>query len=711
MWPRDRVKRRARAEQPAGLTRRAAVLLLLCYRSAPVLTLTLAVLALLSGLFPAVAAWLTKLVIDSLSSEQAITGSLWLLVAALGIAGLVVAAMLHVRGYVQTELERRLDHRTQDELYSAVNRFSGLARFENPAFLDRLRLADQGSSSIATTATGLFSLGQNGVTLVSMVGTLAVLSPVMTAAVLATAVPAILAQLGLSHRRARLTAVTTQTMRRRMFYGELLTEAQSAKEVRLLGLGGFLQGRMRSELRSVHDRERTLDRRELRTQTWLAVLGAAVAGAGLLWVVNAVAGGALTVGDVSVFVAAVAAVQAALAGSVDEIARAHQELLLFGHFLHVTATADDLHPPAASVHPPALRHGIELRDVWFRYADDHPWVLRGVNLTIPHGSAVALVGRNGAGKSTLVKLLCRFYDPTHGAVLWDGVDLREFPVAELRDRIGALFQDYMSYDFTAADNIAVGDLEHFTDERRVVAAARLAGVDSTIRKLPRGYRTLLSRTFFVDSDTSGASPDTGVMLSGGQWQRVALARAFMRGGRDLMILDEPSAGLDAMAEHEVHERLRRHRAGRTSLLISHRLGGVRDADLIVVLSGGRITERGRHHELLASGGEYAHLFALQASGYRGSRFGGGEPRPASPGKSAGVPVPEPPNHHAQQLVLGNEPELPRVDARRVVAEYGEGADRDGPRRSGPDPNGLRHGLGRQRYRAFDVPDTSVHPAV
>jgi ATP-binding cassette subfamily B protein len=263
---------------------------------------------------------------------------------------------------------------------------------------------------------------------------------------------------------------------------------------------------------------------------------------------------------------------------------------------------------------PPLRRGIELRDVWFRYDDEHPWVLRGVSLFIPQGIAVALVGLNGAGKSTLVKLLCRFYDPTRGAILWDGEDLRTVDLAELRGRIGAVFQDYMTYDLSATENVAVGDLSALDDQSRVHAAARRAGIHEVLEKLPQGYETPLTRSFFGGSDEK--EDQAGVRLSGGQWQRVALARAFLRDRRDLMILDEPSAGLDAEAEHEVHSRLRAHRAGQTSLLISHRLGTIRDAEQIVVLADGVIVEQGIHADLVSAGGAYARLFALQAAGYR-----------------------------------------------------------------------------------------------
>jgi len=283
------------------------------------------------------------------------------------------------------------------------------------------------------------------------------------------------------------------------------------------------------------------------------------------------------------------------------------------------------HRGAGTRPPPALRHGVVFEDVWFRYGADGPWVLRGVDLELPYGLAVGLVGINGAGKSTLVKLLCRFYDPQRGRILWDGVDLRELSTVELRRRIGVTFQDFMTYELTAAENVALGAVELLDapdrdaaphtgpDLGRIRAAAARADVDTTLQALPRGYRTLLSRTFADDGEQSG------VQLSGGQWQRVALARSLLREDAELLILDEPSSGLDALAERRVHQALRDYRVGRTSLLISHRLAALREADLIVVLADGRVAERGSHTELMDREGRYAELFSAQAEGYDSAR--------------------------------------------------------------------------------------------
>jgi ATP-binding cassette subfamily B protein len=587
-----------------GLVVRAALSMVL-----PYVGLTLA-----AGALPVAIAWLTKLVIDGLIAGDP---PMVMVRVAVGLAlvGLVAAVLPQATQYLRAELERRVGLLAQDRLFTAVDRFVGLARFENPHFLDRLRLAQQaGGTTPSQVADGVLGIGQTAVTVSGFLGSLYVLSPVMTGLVLIAGVPTLVAQLALARRRAGMYWAIGPAERREFFYSGLLSTVEAAKEVRLFGLGGFLRDRMLADRRTANAAKRGMDRREVMVQGGLGLLAAIVAGGGLVWAVGAARQGRLTPGDVTVFLAAVAGVQSAVVGFAGQLARTHHALLMFDHYVAVTAAGPDL-PVAARPHPlPPLRRGIELRDVWFRYSDQHPWVLRGVNLFIPHGAAVALVGRNGAGKSTLVKLLCRLYDPAKGTILWDGVDLRDVDPAELRRRIGAVFQDYMQYDLTAAENVAVGDLAALVDQKRIEAAAARAGIHATLAALPRGYDTLLSRMFFMESDKD--NQDTGVVLSGGQWQRLALARAFLRDRRDLMILDEPSAGLDAEAEHEIHTSLRVHRGGQTSLLIAHRLGAVRDADVIVVLADGRVVELGDHAGLIAVDGQYARLFAMQATGYR-----------------------------------------------------------------------------------------------
>ncbi|OLF19242.1 ABC transporter ATP-binding protein [Actinophytocola xanthii] len=591
--------------------------LALAWRAAPGVLWGYVATSVLSGFVPVAVAWLTKLVLDRVAAGA--DGGLIALAVALAAAGVLLALVAQLAKYLQQELGRRVGLLTRERLYTATGRLAGLSRLEDPAFQDRLRMAQEHSRNGPGAAVdGVLGVAQSAITLVGFTAALATVSPLMVLVAVAAGGPALVMELRLSRRRAEVLKGITPAERREFFYANLLTSLEAAKEARLFGLGPLFRGRMLAELGSANTSLRALDRRDLVTQGALGLLSALVAGGGLVWAVLAAGAGTLTVGDVAVFVAAVAGVQAALGVLVDRVATTHNALLMFEHYRAVTGAEPDLPAPARPVEVRQLGRGIELRDVWFRYGDEHPWVLRGVDLTIPFGQSVALVGHNGAGKSTLVKLLCRFYDPTRGAVLWDGVDLRELPVADLRCRISAVFQDFMCYELSARENIELGGVDGGNalggagaDE--VVRAARRAGVHDLVEGLPRGYRTLLSRIFFDEEDK--ANPETGVLLSGGQWQRIALARAFLRDRRDLLILDEPASGLDAEAEHAIHRELTAHRAGRTSVLISHRLGSVRDADRIAVLVDGRVAELGTHNELMSAEGTYARLFRLQASGY------------------------------------------------------------------------------------------------
>ncbi|MEV0615384.1 ABC transporter ATP-binding protein [Nonomuraea sp. NPDC050404] len=591
-----------------------AAALAIFWQAAPYTLILLGACRVASGALPVVVAWLTKELLDQLASGVTAGG---VLPVASGLAGatLVGTVLPRAAHYLRAESDRAVGLLSQDRLFAAVDRFAGLARFEDPAFLDRLRMAQQsGGQAPAQIAHGALDLLATILMAVGFVGSLMAVGPFMAVVVMLAAVPVLCAELSLSRRQVAMLWRLSPAQRREWFYASLLSTIPAAKELRLFGTGPFLRRRMLAERVGVNRESARADRHELTVHGGLALFAAALAGGGLLWAALAAQSGRIGLGDVSMFVAAVAGIQGAIGSATSTMTSAHQQLLMFDHFLTVTRAGPDLPSPPSPRPVPALRSGIELRDVWFRYSDQHPWALRGVSLFIAYGEATALVGRNGCGKSTLVKLLCRFYDPTRGQILWDGVDLRELSLPELRRRTGAVFQDFMQYDMTAAENIGLGDLTVIEHPSRIERAARLAGVHDPINALPHGYDTLLSRMFVSESD--GEDTEAGVPLSGGQWQRVALARALLRDRPDLVILDEPTSGLDPMAEHEVHASLRAHRSGLTSLLISHRLGATRDADRIVVMSEGRIVEDGTYDELMALPGTYAELFRLQASQYQ-----------------------------------------------------------------------------------------------
>ncbi|MCP2246510.1 ABC transporter ATP-binding protein [Lentzea aerocolonigenes] len=593
------------------MIRNAGAALALPFRAAPVIAGVTLALTVLAGAAPAAGAWLTMLLVDELTSGTASPGRAAFLAVASALVGGLAIALLYLCGYLGEVVRQRVALTVESNLFRRIATLPGLARIEDPVFHDRLRLAEEAAQEAPGTISQFVQeLVRSVVLLASFSGALLVVWPPMTLLLLASVVTAVVARLATARREAATEEAWVATDRRRLFYRALLTDVRAAKEIRLFGLGELLHTRMVGSLATVSGARLAAQRRGTVVQSALALLSAVVAGAGTVVVALNVAAGRSSVGDLVLFTGAVAGVQTGLSGVVLQLGEAGRAVRLFGHYLDVVGTHDDL---PAGTGAPSETAAIELRDVWFRYSDDGPWVLRGVNLTIPAGVAVGLVGVNGAGKSTLVKLLCRFYDPQRGSITWNGVDLRELDVALLRRRIGVVFQEFMAYDLTAAENIGIGQPDQLGDRARIVEAARTARVADVLEALPHGYDTVLSRTH-ADEER------TGVTLSGGQWQRVALARCLMRTDADLMILDEPTSGLDAEGEQRVHETVRRHAQGRTRLLISHRMAALRGADLIVTLAGGRIAEQGDHDELMDAGGEYARLFRLQADGYQDVRI-------------------------------------------------------------------------------------------
>ncbi|MGH2353895.1 MAG: ABC transporter ATP-binding protein, partial [Chloroflexota bacterium] len=340
-----------------------------------------------------------------------------------------------------------------------------------------------------------------------------------------------------------------------------------------------------------------------------------------LLVVWLIARGDLTVGDLALYGGAATLLRANVTGTADGLGRVAESFRFLPSLLRVLDAPPDLPlppPDQARPAPRPIRQGIVFEHVAFTYPGRSESALRDVSLSIAPGECVALVGQNGAGKTTLVKLLLRLYDPTAGRILLDGVDLRAYDLADLRREMGVIFQDFVRYELTAGENIAIGQIDARADEERVLAAAVRAGADEVLARLPQGLETPLGREF------------GGRELSGGEWQKLALARAFVREAQ-VLVLDEPTAALDVPTEYAVYTRFRDLTRGRMTLLISHRFSTVRMADRIHFLADGRIQEEGSHDELLARGGEYARLYHLQAAQYLRAAGRDGSPADGSPG--------------------------------------------------------------------------------
>lgn len=567
------------------------------------------VLAAASSVLPPLLAWSTKLLIDALSTNRR-----WgaVAVAVAGI-GLLAAVMGPLSDYNRVELARRLAVLVPDRLFSALDRLRGLRCFDEPRSYDSLQLAQQaGTQAPQILVSSGIGILQSVVTIVGFTLTLAAVSLGLPGVILLAAFPGLAAQLLLSRARAQLTARVSRTERRRLFFQMLLTDALAAKETRLFGSGRYLRSRMVGELDNIAEQERLFDLRVLKTHTVLAWASSFVVAGAIFWTAAQVASERLSLGDLAIVLAAGVGTQAVLVGLVERVGQVQHALLLFASYLDVERAEVDL--PDEGEELPLLKGCIEFRDVWFRYASDALWVLRGLSLKIHAGSSTALVGLNGSGKSTVVKLLCRMYDPDRGSILWNGVDIRRVEPAALRSQLSAVFQDFMAYDLTAAENIAIADVDNTPSQEPVIAAAERAGIADVIAAMPHGYDTMLTRIFVSDSDRD--DPSTGVVPSGGQWQRLALARGLLRRDAALLILDEPSSGLDPQAEFDVQTRLVQARCSDTMLLITHRLGVLRHVDNIFVIEGGECIETGQHEELMQSGGMYAELFGLQAQNYQ-----------------------------------------------------------------------------------------------
>jgi len=451
------------------------------------------------------------------------------------------------------------------------------------------------------------------VTLISFIGVLIVFSPLLTGLVVLAALPQLYAQIKMGSQRYKMVFQTTPKERTANYYGYVLSAVNFAKEIRLFNLGEYFLKAFERLTFEVQQIQRFQQLRELGWQSGLSLLSSLVSSGTFIIVVLRAFSGGLSLGDITLYTGAIDIMQGALYSIIYAVANINESTLFFARYTDLLALNQPISIP---VRPHAMTHliaNIEFRNVSFRYSEEHPWILKNINLNLPVGQCLAVVGLNGAGKTTLVKLLTRMYDPTEGCILWDGIDIREFDPADLRNYMGAIFQDFVHFDLTAYENIALGDSTLLKNNNCVITdeivygAATRAGIDDAIRKLPQGYQTILSR--WLDED--GKAID----LSGGEWQKIALARMLMRDA-DVLILDEPTAALDPQAEYEIYSKFTGLVVGKTSLLISHRFSTVRMADMIIVLENSEISEYGTHEQLLSLDGTYAKLYSMQADRYK-----------------------------------------------------------------------------------------------
>jgi ATP-binding cassette subfamily B protein len=418
-------------------------------------------------------------------------------------------------------------------------------------------------------------------------------------------VPAFLGEAHFNAQSYSLDYARTPERREIDYVRQTGASVETAKEVKIFGISAFLIERYRALAGALYEAKRRLATRRAGWGGLLTAVGTAgyyVAYAYIAW---QTLHGAFTIGDLTFLSGSFRRLRNLIEDLLIGFSQvAGQALYLDDLFSFFETRAEIVSPADPRPFPATVREGFAFEDVGFRYPGAERWAVRHLSFTLHAGEVLALVGENGAGKTTLVKLLARLYDPDEGRILLDGHDLRAYELAALRSKTSVIFQDFVRYHLTAAENIAVGRIEARDDRARVVAAAERSLADEVIRRLPEGYDQVLGKRF-----------RTGVELSGGEWQKVAIARAYMRDAQ-LLILDEPTAALDARSEFEVFQRFKELSEGKTAVLISHRFSSVRMADRILVLADGEIEAVGTHPQLMAERGRYAELFELQAAGYR-----------------------------------------------------------------------------------------------
>lgn len=587
----------------------------LVWESSPGWTAASIGLALWQGLLPLAALYLTKLIIDKIGTAlaaPALTAPIERfgeVLPLLGLAAIVALAFDLGRGLTGlaaeaqsqtvTDYVRNLLHAKSSEL--------DLEYYENPQYYDALHRAQaEATYRPAYILDRLLQTGQNTLSLAAMAFLLVSLHWLTALVLFAAVLPGVYLRLKNANTVYRKAREWTPKERRADYFSWILTQEDHAKELRLFGLSRFLQERYQSLRKEIRRdkfelaRRRTIIELSTRFSATLAVFAAwgFMAHQALL--------GVITLGSLVMYYQAFQRGQSLLQETLSNLANLYENslfLLNFYEFLDLKPKITD--PAEPYPVPEPLREGIKFEEVRFKYPNSVSPVLDGVSFMLRAGETVALVGENGAGKTTLIKLLCRLYDPEAGSISLDGVDLRDFSVDQLRKQISVVFQDYAHYNLTVRENIGFGNLElALGDLEAVRMAACLSGADSAVEKLAQGYETVLGNQF-----------EEGQELSLGEWQKIAIARAFLRQAQ-IVVLDEPTSALDAKAEFEVFKQFRRLSAGRTAILISHRLSTVRLADRIIVLENGKITENGTHEELVALGGTYARLFEIQAQSYR-----------------------------------------------------------------------------------------------
>ena len=574
-------------------------------------TIGLGFLTLGGALLPASQAWVGKLIVDGVvasiqrgADPEVVRRVFVYLILELALF-LLNTALNHARRLIQQLIQLQLANRIRGEIIQKALTLD-LAFFEHPDFYDRLQNARRESGyKPVDLINDTFLIVQNTITLISFAVLLLRFSPWLVIILLVTSIPAFIAETRFSEEGFRLLTRRAPETRQINYLSRLLTEDTSAKEIKLFNLGETLLTRYMTLFDKFFREDKSLALRRAVAGFGLGLIATLGFYGSYAWIVWHTVQGKISLGDMTLYLTIFRQGQSTFQAILSGVGSIYENNLFMANLFDFLGLKPQMGVAARNqALPVPLRRGIEFRGVGFRYPDSEEWALRDIDLTIRPGEKIALVGPNGAGKTTLIKLLSRLYDPTEGTILIDGIDIRELDPRDLRQRIGVIFQDFVRYHLAASENIGFGQVEALDRLEQIIESARKSGAHSIIENLPDGYQTMLGRWFHG-----------GHELSVGQWQKIALARAFMRDA-EILVLDEPTASLDAETEYEIFRRFQELTVGKMAILISHRFSTVRMADRIVVIQEGRIAEIGSHHDLLNQGGIYGHLFSLQAEGYR-----------------------------------------------------------------------------------------------
>ena len=559
---------------------------------------------LFAAVVPVAMLWVTKLIIDAIQYSHPLPSYFWWLVVLEFALASVATILGRVGDYCDTVLGDRYARHVSTRVMEHASRLD-LTSYEDPVFYDKLERARvQGTDRIAMIQS-VGRLIQQVVTTVSLAAGIVLYSPWLLIALVACVVPAFMGETHFAFLGYSLNFQQTPARRELEYLRLIGGSKESAKELKLFGLGPFLVNRYRTISDDLHHQTVRLARRRLLWGALLTILGTVGYYGTYTWVIYRTVIGAIHIGTMIFLSGAIAGASSNIQMVFSTFSSIADQALFITDLLDFFAVKPTVQSkPNALPAPRPIREGFEFRNVSFAYPGQTRSVLSNINFKIGPRERIALVGENGEGKTTIVKLLTRLYDVTSGEILLDGVDIREYDLEDLWKEIGVIFQDFMRYDLTASENIAVGRIEERNNPFRIRAAALKSLAEPVVRKFPKGYDQILGCRF-----------EGGMDISGGEWQKMALARAYLRDAQ-LLILDEPTAALDARSEHEVFQRFAELTTGKMSLLISHRFSTVRMADRILVIEKGRIAEEGPHDQLLERGGRYAEMFELQAANYR-----------------------------------------------------------------------------------------------